>query len=314
MGASVFDVESPEYVAIRWLHYSALLVLVGVVTFALMVLPLLRRVAGPDLLPDLRIQTARLGQWSVLLVAVTALMRFVAQSLAMHGERSLPDPAMIAALLRVTQWGRAWVLEMFAVVVAFLALRRAANNNGKPWAVAAAAVLAMAISQGMSGHAAASDTFATAAVVADTLHIIGAGGWLGGLLLVVLLGVPAALSMAETQRWPAMAALVNAFSPTALVFASITAVTGLFAAWLHIESFPALWQTRYGQVLLLKLGVLSVTAGIGCYNWQRVKPMLGSGPDGTRRLQRSAAAELGIGILVILITAVLVATPTGMDM
>lgn len=108
--------------------------------------------------------------------------------------------------------------------------------------------------------------------------------------------------------------LVNAFSPTALLFAGLTAITGVFAAWLHVGSVTALWQTRYGQILLLKLAALSLTAAIGFYNWRRVQPILPDGPVGTRRLRRAAAAEITVGVVVILITAVLVATPSGMEM
>ncbi len=74
-----------------------------------------------------------------------------------------------------------------------------------------------------------------------------------------------------------------------------------------------LWQTRYGQVLLRTLAVFSVTASIGLYNWRRVTPVLDSGAVGMHRLQCSAAAKLTIGIAVLLVTAILVATPTALD-
>lgn len=36
---------------------------------------------------------------------------------------------------------------------------------------------------------------------------------------------------------------------------------------LHPGTIPALGMTRYGRVLLLKLGVLSVVVGARAYNW-----------------------------------------------
>lgn len=311
---ATFDVESPAYVAIRWFQYGALVIMIGAIAFALVVMSLLQRTAGTPVVSTARARAAQIAVWATLLLAVTAIVRLFAQSYALHGVSLAPDLALIGTLLRLTQWGHAWVLEVIAVILALFAFRQARGGSLTAWRVAAVCVCAIALSMALSGHAAASPVLLTLAIVADSLHILGAGGWLGGLLLVILAGFPAALAGDATLRWRAVADLVHAFSPTALVFASMTAITGVFAAWLHLESVPALWQTRYGQVLLLKLAVLSVTAGIGLYNWQRVKPILDAGPEGSRRLARSAAAELGVGVIVLLITAVLVATPTGMDM
>ena len=309
-----FGVESPAYVAIRWLQYCALLVIIGAIAFALVVLAFAQRLLTPPVVAGARQRAAGIAFSAAVLLALTALLRLFAQSYALHGESLAPDLALLSTLLRVTQWGHAWIIEAVATVIALVAFANARRGREGAWKLAALAGGAIALSMALSGHAAASPTLRLLAIGADTLHIVGAGGWLGSLLLVIVAGIPVVLRSEDAPPWPAVASLVNGFSPTALVFASMTAVTGVFAAWLHLETIPALWQTRYGQVLLLKLGVLSVTAAIGLYNWQRVKPVLDAGPLGTHRLQRSSAAELGIGVIVLLLTAILVATPTGMDM
>ena len=102
---------------------------------------------------------------------------------------------------------------------------------------------------------------------------------------------------------------MRAFSPVALACAGVVAVTGVAAAWWHLGALSALWTSAYGRTLLLKLGLLTLVAAIGAYNWRRVRPTLGHEP-GARRLQRSSAAELAVGALVVTVTAVLVATPT----
>lgn len=311
---AAFDVESPAYVAIRWFQYGAIVIVVGAIAFALGVMSRVERMAEALVVSTARARAAQIAVWATLLLGGTALARLFAQTYALHGDSLAPDVALISTLLRVTQWGHAWLLEVVSVIAAFYAFRMARGGSLTAWRVAAVCACAIALSMALSGHAAASPTLLTLAILADTLHILGAGGWLGSLLLVILAGIPAAIAGDAPLRWRAVANLVNAFSPTALVFASVTAITGVFAAWLHMESVPALWQTRYGQILLLKLAVLSVTAGIGLYNWQRIQPILESGPEGTRRLTRSAAAELGVGMVVLLVTAVLVATPAGMEM
>ena len=312
--SAVFGVESPVYVAIRWVQYGALLVVVGVIAFALLVLPRLRHPMAGLTVPALRSQAARVGFLAALLLGATAIMRLMAQSYALHGAPLMPDPALLGTLLRVTQWGQAWMLEAGAILIALVGFMLARRGGRGAWPVLAIAVGAMAVSMALSGHAAAAPRLPTLAIMADAMHIIGAGGWLGSLLVLITVGLPAAVRVEEPERWRLVGRLVSAFSPTALGFAGLTAATGVLAVWLHVDSLTALWQTRYGLILLLKLAVLSATAGIGLYNWRRVLPQLSTIPAATHRLRRSAVAELSIGVLVILITAVLVATPTGMEM
>ena len=146
-------------------------------------------------------------------------------------------------------------------------------------------------------------------MLADGIHVVGASGWLGTLAVLLLVGLAGALRLTEPDRGPVAADLVNAFSPVALAFAGAAAATGAFSAVVHIGWFPDLWETSYGQVLLLKLGVLSVVAGTGAYNWRKVRPTMGN-EMAARRIGRSAAVELLVAVVVLLVTAVLVALPT----
>jgi putative copper export protein/methionine-rich copper-binding protein CopC len=178
---------------------------------------------------------------------------------------------------------------------------------GAPWLQAGLGALVLALAPALSGHAAAAPRLGPLAILADALHVLAAGGWIGGLLVLVAAGVPAAMRLEREERGPAVAALVNAFSPTALAFAGALTLTGVFAAWLHMGSIAALWESGYGRTLLVKLGVLSGVFATGAYNWFKVKPALGD-ELGATRLHRSAKVEIAIGALVFLVTAVLVAT------
>lgn len=309
-----FGVESPAYVAIRWGQYVALLLVIGATVFSVVVLALARHRLGPTMVARARERSAGLAIGATLALGATALMRLLAQSYAMGGEGLTPDSAMIVTLLRATLWGHAWLLEVCATGVALIAFIAARRGRQLAWKIAAAASGALTFSMALSGHAAGMPTLRPVAIIADTLHVVGAGGWLGSLLFVIVVGIPTVAGDEDPPRWNRVGALVTAFSPVALSCASLTVVTGAFAAWLHLDTMPALWQTRYGQVLLLKLALLSATAGIGLYNWRRVAPGLGSGPAGARLLRRSSTLELMIGVAVLLITAVLVATPTALDM
>lgn len=308
-----FDAESPLYVAVRWATYTALLVVLGAVAFRLAVLGLLaRQRPGTPLTGPASDHAARIGLWAAGALGVLALARLAVQAYALQEPGGAFDAGLIGPVIARTVWGWGWLLQVAGVLVAALGFQLARRGQRTGWTLAAVGVGALAFFPGLSGHAASTPTLAPLAILADGVHVIGAGGWLGSLLLVVAVGLPVALSRAEAERGPAAADLVNAFSPTALGFAGLVAVTGAYAAWIHVGSIPALWETGYGKLLLLKLGVLSIVAGTGAYNWLRVRPALGD-VEGARRIGRSAKVELAVGVLVLVVTAVLVATPTAMD-
>ena len=312
--SGAFDAESPAYIAIRWLQFAALLLVIGTVAFRYAVLHFLRDRHPTDsaLANGARSGAATVGLWGAATLAVTAVLRLYAQSYALHGAASAADPSLIGSMLLRTLWGWGWLLQLVGVLLAIVGFLQARRGAGG-WALAAVGAVALAMTPALSGHAAAVPNITALSIAADTLHVIGAGGWLGSLLVLVGIGVPVALRLAEADRGPAVANLVNAFSPTALIFAGLAGATGLFAAWMHLGSVSALWQTDYGRTLLVKLAVLSVVAGTGAYNWLKVRPALGD-VEGGRRIRRSGTVELAVGVVVLLVTAVLVATPTGKEM
>lgn len=310
---SSFDVESPAFVAIRFAQFVALLIVIGATVFSRVVLVRAARGLDARAIANGRARAAVVALGATLALGVTALMRLLAQCYAIGGDNVAPDRALVRTLVTVTQWGHAWLIEMAAILLALLAFAAARRQHMHGWTLAFVASGALALSMALSGHAVTVPTLRNAALLADALHIVGGSGWLGSLLFVIVVGIPVAHEGDDSQRWHRVAAVVDAFSHSALVFAALSAVTGMFAASQHLDTLSALSQTRYGRLLLFKLAVLSVTAGIGLYNWQLVKPMLNTGPVGTHRLRRSAAAELTIGAVVLLITAILVATPTGMS-
>lgn len=308
-----FGVESPAYVAIRWLQFIGLLIAIGAVAFHEVVLWSLRRKrqGSSPLLEDAGRGAARMGVGATSLLALTLVARLLGQSYALHGRQSLFDGASMFPVVTQTTWGLGWILQLVGVLIAFAGFHWArATRRG--WGLASIGVVLLAFSPALSGHASSAPQLTTLAILADGVHVMSVSGWLGSLALVLLAGIPAAQRLPQGERGPAVAELVNAFSPTALMFAAAAAATGSFAAWLHVGAFASFWHTDYGRLLLLKLGILSVVAATGAYNWLRVRPALGD-DQGTRRVRRSATVELSVAVLVLLVTAILVATPTAMD-
>jgi len=313
--AGGFNAESPLYVVIRWLQFAAMLVLIGAIAFYHFVLGFLKKKQPPDspMLRPASQHAARVGLYAAVGLAAVAIARLLAQSYAMHAPGTGFAPGLMWSMIGLTTWGWGWLLQAAGVVGAITGFAAVRRNPAKGWWIATASAVALAFAPALSGHAASAPSLRPLAILADGLHIMGAAGWLGSLLILLVVGIPAAMKLEEGQRGPAVADLVNAFSPTALAFAGVTLVAGVFAAFIHVGSIPALWQTQYGQRLLFKLGALGIVTATGFYNFRYVRPRLGK-VEGVKHIKRSAMLEVGVAVVVLLITAVLVATPTPMDM
>jgi putative copper export protein len=227
-----------------------------------------------------------------------------------------------------TMWGWGWLLQLAGVgfaatgfrmarhTVVFSAPKGPASPRGQThvwWRVAGLGAVLLAFSTGLSSHASAAPRLRALAMLADGVHVLGASSWLGTLSVVLFAGLAISAAYPASVSAPFVRDLIRGFSPVALVSSGLAATTGLFAAWLHVGTIPNLWGTRYGITLLVKLTILGVVALTGFYNWRFVLPRLGTG-EATVSLRRSARVEVTVALLVLLITAVLVATPTSMDM
>lgn len=306
-----FGVESPAYVVIRWVSFTALLTIIGVVGFEYLVARPLRRRghAGSELMSDAaRRRAAVLGATAAALLMAASAARLAAQVASLQGPGTISGPTYVVPTLLGTVWGLGWTLQLMAATAALLTFLRMRRTTARGWPAALCAALVLAVTPSLAGHAVAADRYAPLPVLADSLHVLGAAGWLGTLLALMVAGLPAAARLDTPARAPMVAELVSAFSPAALVFAGLTAITGVFAAWLHLGTVAALLESGYGRTLLLKLAILAGVAATGYYNWRRVRPILGA-DRGTAMLRRTSTVELLVALAVLLVTAVLVATP-----
>ncbi|MGV9571290.1 copper resistance CopC/CopD family protein [Streptomyces nigra] len=113
----------------------------------------------------------------------------------------------------------------------------------------------LAASWAMSEHA-STGLQAGLAMPVDVLHLLAVAGWLGGLtaLLVALYRAPV-----ET---PVDGAAVRRFSRLAFGSVLTLVVTGVYQSWRQLGSWSAFTGTRYGQLLLIKIGLVVLLVGI----------------------------------------------------
>lgn len=302
-----FDVESPAYVVIRFTQYAAVTLLIGGVAFRAAVLPRYSRGEqhGESLTADLATALATWLTRGLITLTVVHVARLAAQH-RVYFEDGAWSMATMRPLLWQSGWGLAWLIAAGSIVAAFGALRRISRAQRAGWWLLGGALVVLCWTMAMSGHPAVASS-SRFAMTLDALHIVAAGGWVGSLSVMMLLAVPALLRGAETDGHWRVARLVAAFSPTALIFAFLLSATGVVAGWRNVGSWSDLVQGEYGRLLLVKVALVGVIAGIGAVNWRRVLPRLGT-PRATRMLRQSAVLELAAAVLVLTVTALLVAT------
>ena len=178
-----------------------------------------------------------------------------------------------------TRAGRSLGSELIvAVVVATMA--GAATLDRRILRPAFVLALALVVAPAFAGHA-YDHGVSRVNVPVDALHIAGAAAWVGALAGLV------AFRDVERRRVTLLA----------LAGVLLLAATGIVRAWSELLRLSQLWDTSYGQSLLVKTGVLVAALGLG---WQL-----------RARARRRAGAELVFIAGIVGAVSVLVLLPPG---
>jgi len=160
-----------------------------------------------------------------------------------------------------------------------LALLAAVVGAPTLWLVVAAAIGALAA----SGHGAAIHP-AWWSITVDALHLLAAGVWAGGILALATQSPPGGWR-SETGR-----ALLVRFSPPALASFTVTVGFGAIQAIQELGTAHALVSSSYGQVLLVKIGLVALMVPLSVLAWRQRRPHLRF--EGTLAIAVVAAAAI----------------------
>lgn len=290
----------------RGLAYAAALALVGVALFA----ALIPRWRGADDDDQALAARALATTWRWALVPVLLLP--LAHLLRAYGQvRAFLEPGeplqweVAHPILFSTAWGKGWLAQLAASLLALPAVLLAPRRPAVGVALVGTAALLVAGTSPLTGHALEHPWGAALGVGLHTLHLLGGGIWLGTLAAMFIAGIRQARG---GEDHAALARLVAVFSPLALTGAALAVGAGSLLGYAYVGSLPRLLASQYGAALVTKVVVLLGVMGFGAWNWQRLLPSLGT-PDATEALRRSAGFELAVALLLVAVTAVLVALP-----
>lgn len=283
---------------VRGVHFAATLVACGTVGFV-------RLVAEPTKPPsDFRLLRDRLTilTWLALAVVVLSGAAWMALLAADIVGAPLVDVCLHGRawpVLFETRFGPVWCARLgLAIALALLLLRPALRVSQL-----AAAALLLAL-PAVVGHAGATPGLAgDVHLLSDTLHLLAAGAWLGGLPAFVWLLWQARREAKPTWGTFAIRA-TRRFSIVSTLSVGVLLASGLVNSWNLLSGPRDLVSTDYGRLIALKVGLFAAMLAIAAVNKFYLTPRL---PERTamRALQRNSLAEISLGLCVLSFVGIL---------
>ena len=261
----------------RGLYFAASMLLFGLCAFTWLL-----RARLPVILP-LRDQSLR---WALLLLALAAGCAWL--GLAAADMADAMDRQVVVSAARDTRFGQFFLGRMAALAAlgVLLAIRR-----GQTLVVLLSA-LALVLPAATSHAAAASPAgFAAIGAITDGVHLITAGFWLGGLVVLLLLW---------RRREPNLLLALSLFSDWAMVAVLLLVMTGLINSASILLGQEGHISVLYLSVLGLKLALVAGMIGLALVNRFR---LMSKGREAL--IARHAGMELALGLVAVLLAGLL---------
>ena len=308
---------TPRLIAARSVVFVAIMAAIGLFILRIATArPVVQRV------PESRLRPLDITFGVASLLGLVAIPVYLVMATAQFALRSAFDLGALFPLLRASAFGRGLVdLEIvFALFVLAGGLslwidrpererRSIAELLSVTGSIGAAA--AVLLVPGLAGHAAQTSPRG-AMLLFDWLHLAAGSIWVGGLigLLVLWRSFPVA------RRVAGLVICVPRFSNTAFVSVLVLIGSGIGASLVHLPTFASLWQTSYGQALLVKIGLLCVALLLAAVNLLRTRPRLAAyrerpelGPGAAALLRRLVGAEVLLVVGAVVAAAALSSLP-----
>lgn len=218
------------------------------------------------------------GMWNLfcygLAVLITgSIIELMARTAEMSSQ---PFPDFFSAVPTVlfrTHYGGVWIARMGALLLlAFLKSVERYRDRGTFLFLMLSLILLVSMSASASGHASDAGDLSLPEIM-DWLHLLAAGAWGGGLMVLSVSVLPDLIGRKEPI--PALVSRVAArFSTMAGFAVGIAAITALYNAWKYVGSMNALLGTPYGWTIIAKIVLFLVLVNLGGFNRYVSVPLL----------------------------------------
>jgi copper resistance protein D len=234
---------------------------------------------------------------------VSGLAFLLCQSAAMSASPAAAlDPAALSAILFETRFGRVWSGHL--VIALILVLACLGRSRRRPWAILILSLLLLA-SLAWIGHAAIEEGAAgIARELNQTVHLLAAGLWLGGLVPLGWL-----VRRVQTTQDDAGVTLardaIRHFSQMGYAAVGLIALTGAINSLLLVGSLDGMVGTPYGRLLSFKILLFLVMVLAALVNRFRLVPRISSDPASLGVLCRTVGLEQALGLAILAVVSIL---------
>lgn len=276
--------------AARWGLFAALALVIGPLLFRLVIL----RGAVPPALEHRFNLLTTVAAFSVINVGIAAFVIRASNALQLPlGDLIYGDLQPFADKTRA---GEAFLVMTigFATIAGLLLLAWVFDRFDLRWpALLLAIVLASGLS--LSSHQATEPNSSKLSELADWLHLVAACVWVGGVVTLAFCVWPLA---PELRRKAFLG-----FSQIAVVLVGVMVLAGAYLALVRLPEISDLWQTHYGQLLMVKSAIVVLALSWGGFHHTFVRPRLEAGEQ--PNVRPSLVGESLAALAVLLAAAVL---------
>jgi copper transport protein len=216
-------------------------------------------------------------------------------------DRVMLTAAVIAGILSITLAALgtgSWVSA--GLVVVGLGFAMAIRTR-----VGLAGAVAALVSETIVGHTRAAEPL-IGVILVDLSHLSAGAVWFGGLV-----GLAFALP-ALARRESLAAETLARFSTWAAATLAVLLTAGVILTWRIVQTWDNMWHSPFGKVLLIKVGLVAIVAGIAAANRMVLLPKARAAVgheaqrSATLPVRRAVVAEAGLIVVVLLVTGFLV--------
>jgi copper resistance protein D len=301
----------------RAVHFAATVIVAGTIFFRHVIADPVLRNENRDA-PALTHLQSRLDAMAVVTLAVAVVSGaawLILESAAISG-LSLAEvysQNVVWTVLTETRFGHVNALRgLFAILLAFCLLSdRASPSRSGLVAVALAGCFLAALA--WTGHAGAGTGWTgDLHLAADTLHLLAAGAWIGGLVPLALC-LASARGAGEPAGGRLALGMTTRFSTLGLISVGTLLATGTVNTWFLAGSVQSLVGTDYGRLLMIKVTLFAVMTVFATINRVVLTARL-PGASAIRQLQINCGVEFALGLAVVVVASVLGTLPPPMHM
>lgn len=182
----------------------------------------------------------------------------------------------------------------------------------KYWIASALASVPMLVSGAWLVHAAGRFEHQALLMSLTVAHQLAAAAWIGGVFQLVNLWLLKHKNQVYGNLWPL---LLRRFSAFGMISVALILISGFPIAWHYIDSVNGLIGTGYGNLLMVKVALLSLALGLAWLNRSAVAAygFSGNGYALKRRVPYYIEAETFILITLLFTAASLASQPPAID-